>query len=174
MATATAELAQVLEKRVAPRRYYGRQEPLAEQYFLTGRWGPLRWMWDSIRHQLGSFVRITCTLLTLIVCGVSVGVLLAFHYTGTRSDLPIALLSSAIIFPISFGIGYNFNRREAVLKDFAQLKSTSMHIFLCCRDLPAPSETHTQALLRFKSAMRNFLIVFSGAVLRTSVRMGCG
>lgn len=50
--------------------------------------------------------------------------------------------------PGSFGIGYNYNRREAALRDVAALKSASLIVWMGCRDFPAESAALTGALER--------------------------
>lgn len=139
------------------KRYVGREEPLREDFFLMSH-ARFRYVLAILWHKFLSFASLLCSWLTLLVACVGIGVLMALYYTGTKSDLPIVLLSSAIIFPISFGISFNYNRREAALRDLATLKSSSLVIWYGCRDFPVESPALASSLQRLRHA---FSVLFS-------------
>jgi hypothetical protein len=139
------------------KRNINREEPLREDFFLEGH-KRVRFSLALVLHKLLSFALLLCSWLTLVVAACGIGALMALYYTGTRSDLPIVLLSSAIIFPISFGISFNYNRREAALRDLATLKSSSLIVWFGCRDFPLESATLSASLQRLRHA---FSVMFS-------------
>jgi hypothetical protein len=93
---------------------------------------------------------------------------MALYWTGTRSDLPIVLLSSAIIFPISFGISYNFGRRENALRDLATIKSSSLIIWMGCRDFPQDTPALTSALQQLRHAFSVFFALLAQKISHQS------
>jgi hypothetical protein len=82
---------------------------------------------------LKSFVRLI-TFHTILVTGLAVGSTLMCHYLDLTTDMPISLLASAIIFPISFGINYAFQRRERCFITMASLKSSAIALYQCHRE----------------------------------------
>lgn len=119
-------------------------------------------------HKIVSFFLLLWSWLTLVVACLGIGVLMAFYYTGTRSDLPIVLLSSAIIFPISFGISFNFNRRETALRDLATVKSSSLIVWYGCRDFPQETAALSSALLRLRHTFSVFFTLMAQKVSHKS------
>lgn len=128
------------------RRYLRKHhEPELEDYFVS-RCALLRWTWDSFWFKLWSFATITCTVQTLISMGFSVGATVLFLHFNVFTDLPLTLLTIGIIFPASFGIGNNFNRREFTIREVGILKAIALSLFFGARDWPAPSSLHDTAL----------------------------
>lgn len=82
---------------------------------------------------LKSFVRLI-TFHTVLVTGLAVGSTLMCFYLDLTTDMPISLLAAAIIFPISFGINYAFQRRERCFITMASLKSSAIALYQCHRE----------------------------------------
>ena len=57
------------------------------------------------------------------------------------ANLPITVMASAIIFPVSFGISLAASRRERVLLDMASLKTNVLEIYILARNWTAIEET---------------------------------
>ena len=65
--------------------------------------------------QLYAFAVMTFSLHGLVVVSLSVGATILFHFYSIKTDMPLSIIATAVFFPISMGISYNFNRRERVL-----------------------------------------------------------
>jgi hypothetical protein len=72
----------------------------------------------------------------------ALGFFCLFYYLELGVDMPIGLISVSLVFPISFGISYTTNRREAALKEMASIKASAISLFYCARNWP----THNQDL----------------------------
>ena len=116
-------------------RYNKRHEPRLDDY--RGKsCARLRYDADSAAYLMRSFGALLFRLSTLVVLILAVGLTLVCHYFKIFTDLPLNLLSVGIIFPISFGVQYNFGRRERVLLDIASLKASASALFVMAREWP--------------------------------------
>ncbi|XP_066914507.1 uncharacterized protein [Clytia hemisphaerica] len=57
-----------------------------------------------------------------------------FDYFDISFDFHVSLFVSPIVFPLAFSINTDFQRREKVLEDLANFKSSSMLWFFCMRE----------------------------------------
>jgi hypothetical protein len=64
------------------------------------------------------------------------------------ANFPLTLLATAIVFPIVFSINSAYKRREAVLDDYASLKSHGRAIYFATRDWLEHDDARTQARCR--------------------------
>ena len=81
------------------------------------------------------------TLLLTIAAIVLTYLCIKFEFTA---DLPFALIGIAVVFPIVFSIGGAYTRREAALKDYANIKAHSRAIFFASRDWIDPANVEAQ------------------------------
>eukprot|EP01097_Dermamoeba_algensis_P007337 TRINITY_DN4629_c0_g2_i1.p1 TRINITY_DN4629_c0_g2~~TRINITY_DN4629_c0_g2_i1.p1 ORF type:complete len:392 (-),score=70.02 TRINITY_DN4629_c0_g2_i1:38-1213(-) len=115
-------------------RYTRRHEPARESYLGSN----LLFQAKTILMLLVSFVHLLLGLRLLMTFGLCVlGTLLCYHYQ-LFIELPVSVLASGIFFPISFGISFTFTRRETLLQTMADLKSSCVYLYLCCRDFQNP------------------------------------
>ncbi len=56
------------------------------------------------------------------------------------ADFPLALITTAVIFPIVFSIGGAYKRRENALREYGSLKAHGRAIFFAARDWPQQSD----------------------------------
>lgn len=70
-------------------------------------------------------------LIQMLCAGVAVYV---FQTYNIWFDLHVTLFVSPIVFPLAFSINTDFQRREKVLEDLAQFKSSGMIWYFCMRD----------------------------------------
>jgi hypothetical protein len=53
---------------------------------------------------------------------------------GLTADLPLTLVTIAVVFPIVFSIGGAYKRRETALNDYGAIKANGQAIFFAARD----------------------------------------
>jgi len=127
------------------KRYIRRHEPILEEYLdkrcCGCEYSRSAYSQAVVRSLIRGFFTLIFHWLFLIVLILSVGGTIACHYLSIYSDVPLTLLASALLFPISFGINWTFNRRETLLKDIAELKATCLAIYYCFRDWQNPTST---------------------------------
>ena len=70
-------------------------------------------------------------IIQMVVAGLAVYI---FKISNISFSIPICLFVSPIVFPLAFSIHADFQRREKVLEDLANFKSSSMMWFFCMRD----------------------------------------
>jgi hypothetical protein len=88
---------------------------------------------------------------TLAIAGLSVvSTWVCINY-GFVANFPLTLIATAIVFPIVFSINSAYKRREAVLDDYAALKSHGRAIYYATRDwledTDADKQEHCRRLL---------------------------
>jgi len=139
------------------RRYASREEPIFEQYY--GQWAAsLRFTLHQLWFMFTAFLTVLFSVTTLFVSGFGIAAWAALYYTNNVADMPISLISVAIVIPISFGISFNYLRRESVLRDVGQIKSGTLLVYYLCRDIPRPSREHNVALQELKGGLTILLI----------------
>ncbi len=94
-------------------------------------------------------------LKTAIIAALSVAsTFLCIHF-GIAADFPLALISTAIVFPIVFSIGGAYKRREAALDEYGSIKAHGRAIYFAARDwMPDDAEISTWEL---KTLLGNFM-----------------
>eukprot|EP01125_Pyxidicula_operculata_P016611 TRINITY_DN5741_c0_g1_i1.p1 TRINITY_DN5741_c0_g1~~TRINITY_DN5741_c0_g1_i1.p1 ORF type:complete len:377 (+),score=86.38 TRINITY_DN5741_c0_g1_i1:127-1257(+) len=90
----------------------------------------LKYFWCMIK----AFFSILFRFSTFVVLCVSIGSFLGCYYGDIKSDLPLNLLTVAIVFPVSFGIQFTFGRRERVLLDLSSWKCNIVALHCTARD----------------------------------------
>lgn len=151
------------------RRYQRpRHEPEAEDYFFHKHvW--LRWWWDSLLFKFRSFLSITFTLHTLFSVAMSVGATVFCDHFKLSTDMPLSLLATALFFPLSFGIGFNLSRREAMLKDIGNLRALLLGLFWAARDwIEVSGEGAQSPLPKVKKALETVLICIRQTMLHNT------
>lgn len=144
-----------------------RHEPELEDYFFS-RHARLRWSWDSFWFKLRSFVSITFTIQTLLMTAFSVGATILFFFFNVYTDLPLTLISVCLVFPISFGIGNNFARRENCLREVAALRALSMCIYMGSRDWPSSTPQTSLAIRNLRDSLHLLLLCMRQTMLHNS------
>lgn len=130
--------------------------------FIQSRWGlteederAIICEWSRVRHEkmqklrkkyynkflLHTFNFYTCksfiknfnfmVILQMLLAALSVYV---FKYFDISFDFHVSLFVSPIVFPLAFSINTDFQRREKVLEDLANFKSSAMLWFFCMRE----------------------------------------
>lgn len=79
----------------------------------------------------------------LVVAGLSVASMLFCERQGLLADFPLALIATAIIFPIVFSIGGAYKRREVALDHYGNIKAHGRAIFFAARDWLADTDPKT-------------------------------
>lgn len=150
------------------RRYLrSRHEPCVEDYFFTKN-TMFRWAWDSFVFKLASFITITVSLHALLSLVLSVSFTILFFYMNIHTDMPLSILATAVFFPISIGIGFNFNRREALLKDVGMLRGILLNLYWGARDWPDYSKEQAIALAHLKESIAVLLVCVRQTMLHNT------
>jgi hypothetical protein len=98
-------------------------------------------------------VSITATFTALLNVSLSVGATALCIAFSLASDLPITFISASVIFPISFGISFNFQRRETTIREVAILKSLCLAMFMGARDWPASSDKQHECVRAIRDSI---------------------
>lgn len=107
----------------------------AEKYGIAPRYhkteNPL---WQGIMNWIGSLYITCCCLLTIdtiMSCFLATVYTLSFYYYGEQHAINLnwTVVSTGIIFPTTFAIGWSFRRRDEALRRFAQLLGFSMSLW---------------------------------------------
>ena len=94
----------------------------------------------SLKSFLGT-IDIQMVMVT-IVCLIGTHLSIKFEFVA---DLPTALISVAIIFPVVFAINAAYRRREQALSYFSDIKGNSMALYYAYRDwIPEKNEELTK------------------------------
>eukprot|EP01123_Difflugia_compressa_P006445 TRINITY_DN18662_c0_g1_i2.p1 TRINITY_DN18662_c0_g1~~TRINITY_DN18662_c0_g1_i2.p1 ORF type:complete len:492 (-),score=59.90 TRINITY_DN18662_c0_g1_i2:89-1393(-) len=120
---------------VRAHRYNSRHEPRLDDY----RGKPCyRFKYNSSSglYLLRSFCTIVFRINTLLVVSLAIAATIICFKMNWIFDLPTTFLSAGIVFPISFGIQFSFNRRERVLLDIASLKSSAFALYALSKEWP--------------------------------------
>lgn len=141
-----------------PRYRRDRHEPEGEDYYY---YGPthrrIRWWWDLLWFRARSFALVTFTLHALFSSALSVGATLVCIHIGFRSDMPIALFSSALAFPLSFGISFHLQRRDALLRLVGVFRASVLSMWWGARDWLNLGDEHEDAMRELKRLFTNLL-----------------
>jgi hypothetical protein len=149
--------------RHVPRYIRSTHEPELEDYYYNSGSIGLRYSFAILIFKLRSFVSITLTLTTLFNVGLSVSGTVLCTVFNLITDLPLSLIATGIIFPISFGISFNFHRRETTIREIAVLKAVALSMYLVVRDWPAPSHELTEAV----NSMRDSIGILMTCIRQT-------
>jgi len=151
-----------------PSRYVGRHEPRSTDYR-----SPWRFELDTIVYLCKNYVLLCLNVQTFLTMGLALGFYFLFYFLELGIDMPLSLIAVSLVFPISFGISYTANRREAALKEVASIKASAISLFYCARNWPAHNQDLTTRfheciylLLRY---MRHFLSNKTGPSTLTEV-----
>lgn len=136
-----------------PHRYLGVHEPAPEDFIGHSARYELRTSFYLIRAFL-SILDWTAFLVIFI----SIGFTALCIQFGLYTDMPLSLLASGIVFPISFQISYAASRRERMLLDIASLKASMMGLYYLHRDWASSfnKPKHPYAN-NFRALMRTFV-----------------
>eukprot|EP01128_Nolandella_sp_AFSM9_P002403 TRINITY_DN12770_c0_g1_i1.p1 TRINITY_DN12770_c0_g1~~TRINITY_DN12770_c0_g1_i1.p1 ORF type:complete len:473 (-),score=55.22 TRINITY_DN12770_c0_g1_i1:4-1422(-) len=91
----------------------------------------------TIGHFFVSFWSVFFRMTTLLVVSLAVAGTWLCHYFDLRYNMPISLISTGIVFPISFTLQNTVQRRERVLLDVASLKSSIIGLYIMSREWPS-------------------------------------
>ena len=150
------------------RRYVRRtHEPELEDFFYS-RHSRIRFALHGVAFRIRSFLSITATWTALAMVVLSVGATVFCYYFDLAADLPLSLLSVGIVFPISFGIGHTFSRREYTLREVAYLKAYSLSLYTGARDWPAQSPEMKVATHQIRDAIGTLLICVRQTMLHNT------
>lgn len=124
---------------------------------------------DELRWILRGFLSILIRWNTLIVLVIAVGSEQLCSWLSLKTDLPLALISIGIVFPVSFGIQNTFGRRERVLLDLASLKASTVAIFSIVREWSRKEHGITERVKKILSEMLSDMSDY--LVLKTDSRI---
>ena len=93
-------------------------------------------------------------LLQMLFAGLAVYV---FQTYDIWFDLHVTLFVSPIVFPLAFSINTDFQRREKVLEDLAQCKSSGMIWYFCMRDWKQPAQLDNEWISVVHSKLKTML-----------------
>ena len=117
-------------------------------------------------------LRLLFTWKTLIITGLSVGSTALCIEFNVVAKFPLALMATAVVFPIVFSIGGAYKRREAALDHYGDLKAHGRAIFFASRDwLPeTSSEIQDGAKARLVGILDSCRALFTAPARETTVR----
>ena len=141
-------------------------EPELEDYYYSKK--KFRYNLHVFLFKLLSFVAITFTWTSLLVGSFSVGATVFCWHFELVTDLPLSLVVVGIIFPISFGIGHNFSRRETTIREVAVLKALSLSLYLGARDWPISSDRHLEVVKQIRDSLGVLLTVIRQTMLHNT------
>jgi len=104
-------------------------------------------MGSEIVQQVRRVVAII-NLKTAIIAILSMVSMLVCRKIGLSADFPLALIATAVVFPIVFSINSAYKRRETALSDYGSIKSHGHAIFLAARDWLEEQDPALQAAIR--------------------------
>ncbi len=87
-------------------------------------------------------------LKAVLIAGIAVVSMLVSRHFGLAANFPLALIATAIVFPIVFSIGGAYKRREAALGDYANIKAHGRAIYLASRDWLEEPDAGLEAAIR--------------------------
>jgi predicted membrane chloride channel (bestrophin family) len=107
----------------------------------------------SLIINLKSIIVVITALLSTVLC---------INYE-IIANFPLALISTAIVFPIVFSIGGAYKRREVVLSKYGSIKGLGRAIFFATRDwVPEKEEASINKLKKqLGDLLKSFAIMFS-------------
>jgi len=114
-------------------RYYHSLEPRLIDY--RGR--SCTYEAKNLAYILRVLISIILRWTTLWVVIISVAGTFVCWYFNVATDMPLTILAIGVVFPVSFTISFEVNRRERVLLDVASLKASSLGLYWHCREWPA-------------------------------------
>jgi hypothetical protein len=86
--------------------------------------------------------------------------------TGLRAEFPLAVVTTAVVFPIVFSINAAYQRRETALAEYASMKAHAQAIYLATRDWMPERD---RALLQELSSLIRALLDETRSVLSSPV-----
>lgn len=93
-------------------------------------------------------------LFQMLIAGVAVYL---FQKFNIAFDLHVTLFVSPIVFPLAFSIDADFQRREKVLEDLAQFKSSGMVWYFCMRDWKQAAQLDNDWITAVQDKLRSVL-----------------
>ena len=87
-------------------------------------------------------------LKAVLIAGIAVVSMLVCRRFGLSANFPLALIATAIVFPIVFSIGGAYKRREAALGDYANIKAHGRAIYLASRDWLEETDADLEAEIK--------------------------
>jgi predicted membrane chloride channel (bestrophin family) len=85
---------------------------------------------------------------TLVITALAVASTYLCWRFRVTADFPLALIATAIIFPIVFSIGGAYKRREVALSEYGSIKAHGRAIYFAARDWLETSDAGTQREIR--------------------------
>eukprot|EP01098_Paradermamoeba_levis_P016259 TRINITY_DN8677_c0_g1_i2.p1 TRINITY_DN8677_c0_g1~~TRINITY_DN8677_c0_g1_i2.p1 ORF type:complete len:263 (-),score=60.70 TRINITY_DN8677_c0_g1_i2:4-792(-) len=131
-------------------RYQRRHEPTIEEF------GGKKWKFFAYTayNLILSFLHLIFSAHNIITMALGIGGTILCHKLSLYSDMPISLISAGLFFPVSFGISFSFGRNENMLVNLADMKSSMVDLFYCCREFQKPG---TQVDVRCKEICQKLL-----------------
>ena len=93
-------------------------------------------------------------ILQMLLAALSVYV---FRYLDISFDFHVSLFVSPIVFPLAFSINTDFQRREKVLEDLANFKSSAMLWFFCMREWKTAARLDDDWLAAVHMKLKNMM-----------------
>ena len=109
-------------------------------------------------------------ILQMAVAAVSVYL---FDYLDISFDFHVSLFVSPIVFPLAFSINTDFQRREKVLEDLANFKSSSMLWFFCMREWKLAAHLEDAWLDSVHSKVKNMMFNLREYLLTDKTERRC-
>ena len=109
-------------------------------------------------------------ILQMIIAALSVYV---FDYFDISFDFHVSLFVSPIVFPLAFSINTDFQRREKVLEDLANFKSSSMLWFFCMREWKVAAQLEDAWLDSVHSKVKNMMFNLREYLLTDKIDRRC-
>ncbi len=82
---------------------------------------------------------------TLVVTTLAIASTYLCRRFGLLMEFPLALITTAVVFPIVFSISGAYKRREVALDEYGALKALGRSIYFAARDWPAETDAETIA-----------------------------
>jgi hypothetical protein len=141
-------------REVYPSRYRRHEPKLSD--FHKKKFQVLRYEFAMGWYLVRAFINLVSRGLTLFTIAFGVGSVLVCYYFQLSSDIPLNIIGSAMLFPVSFSIPYILGRRENALHDLADLKASAVSIYLATREW-APTDHKREMSKKVKRVLKELL-----------------
>lgn len=120
---------------------------------------------EKIKQKIKSILTIVNLKTLIVMCMALLSTYVCLQYK-ISAEFPLALISTAIVFPIVFSIAGAYTRRENALNEYADMKGHGKSIYFATRDWLEKPNTESVEKIRglLEGLMANVETLFTGDV----------
>ena len=95
-------------------------------------------------RRIGTIIDLKAVIVAALACGS----MLVCRHMGWTADFPLALIATAVIFPVVFSIGGAYKRRETALAYYGIIKAHGRAIYFAARDWIEENDEETRERIK--------------------------